>query len=158
MSDRTWRRPHDTARQGRDATLAQVIDTIDQTAPPTKTALADRVGISEQYLSELLQDLKTDDIVRKAYVVDNKCVYESADVVSRLHDQTASETTTTNFNKTSDTQTEVSESTKHASDKRMQTDINTLSATLTDRSQVTENEASVSVLDLLERLDTVTTT
>lgn len=158
MSDRTWRRPHDTARQGRDATLAQVIDTIDQTAPPTKTALADRVGISEQYLSELLQDLKTDDIVRKAYVVDNKCVYESADVVSRLYDQTASETTTTDFNKTSDTQTEVSESTKHASDKRMQTDINTLSATLTDRSQVTENEASVSVLDLLDRLDTVTTT
>jgi len=95
MSNRTWRRPHDATRQGRDATLAQVIDTIDQTAPPTKAALAEQIGISEQYASELLQDLKADNIVRKGYVVDNERVYQSADIVSRLNNQTTSQATTT---------------------------------------------------------------
>jgi DNA-binding Lrp family transcriptional regulator len=85
MSRRRWHRPRDATRQGRDATLAQIIEAIDRTAPETKGRLADEVGISEQYLSELLQELKRDDVVRKAYVVDDDAVYASADSVSRLH-------------------------------------------------------------------------
>jgi len=84
MSWRNWHRPRDGTRQGRDATLAQVIEAIDQTAPGTKTRIAEEVGISEQYLSDLLQELKADDIVRKAYVVDDQAVYEAAETVSKL--------------------------------------------------------------------------
>lgn len=84
MSRRTWRSPRDVAPQGRDATLAQIIEAIERTAPETKADLAEHVGISEQYLSELLQELKQDDIVRKAYVVDDAAVYANADVISRL--------------------------------------------------------------------------
>ncbi|MFW6002998.1 MAG: PhoU family transcriptional regulator [Halanaeroarchaeum sp.] len=70
--------------QGRDATLTQVIEAIDRTAPATKTQLAETVGISEQYLSELLGELKGEDIVRKAYVVDDDQLYRSARGVSKL--------------------------------------------------------------------------
>ena len=87
MSRRMWHRPRDAARQGRDATLAAVIEAIDRTAPDTKARLADEVGISEQYLSELLQELKSDDIVRKAYVIDDERIYRSADDVSRLYEE-----------------------------------------------------------------------
>ncbi|ERG92441.1 MAG: hypothetical protein J07HQW1_02485 [Haloquadratum walsbyi J07HQW1] len=161
MSNKTWRRPHDRTRQGRDATLAQIIDVIDQTAPPTKAALAERVGISEQYLSELLQELKADDIVRKGYVVDNKRVYQSADVVSRLSKETSSQTTTKPTETNSDqrqTETTTCDPSEDASDEKTQAEFNALSATLTEWSQTTENERSVSVLDLLARLNTITTT
>ncbi len=85
MSREMWHRPRDAIRQGRDATLAQVVEAIDRTAPETKARLAAEVGISEQYLSELLQELKRDDVVRKAYVVDDAAVYANADTVSPLH-------------------------------------------------------------------------
>lgn len=84
MARRTWHRSRDATRQGRDATLAHVVEAIDRTAPETKADLAETVGISEQYLSELLQELKRDDVVTKAYVVDDEAVYETADSVSRL--------------------------------------------------------------------------
>jgi DNA-binding Lrp family transcriptional regulator len=84
MFRRTWNRSGHGRQKGRDATLADVIETIDRTAPGTKAELAERVGVSEQYLSELLQELKTDDIVRKAYVVDDDQVYDSAPFVSSL--------------------------------------------------------------------------
>lgn len=84
MSHNMWSRPRDTARQGREATLAQVIEAIDRTAPDTKARLAEEVGISKQYLSELLQELKSDDLVRKAYVVDNEQIYRSAGYISNL--------------------------------------------------------------------------
>jgi len=77
-----------TSQQGRDATRAQVIEAIDRTAPRTKADLATTVGISEQYLSELLQELKADGVVRKAYVVDDATVYADATGVSRLWDAT----------------------------------------------------------------------
>jgi DNA-binding Lrp family transcriptional regulator len=86
MSRRSWHRPRDATQQGRDATLAQVIECVDRAAPETKTELADAVGISEQYLSELLRDLKANDIVRKAYVVDDAAVYANAKSISLLHD------------------------------------------------------------------------
>lgn len=86
MSRRTWHRSRNATHQGRDATLAQVIEAIDRTAPGTKAQLADEVGISEQYLSELLQDLKGDGVVRKAYVVDDDAVFDVATGVSRLFD------------------------------------------------------------------------
>jgi phosphate transport system protein len=84
MSWRNWHRPRDATREGREATLAQVIEAVDQTAPRTKAQLAETVGVSEQYLSDLLQELKADDVVRKAYVVDDEAVYETAGSVSRL--------------------------------------------------------------------------
>ncbi len=79
-----WHPRGNAGYQGRDATLTQVIEAIDRTAPGTKTRLAETVGISEQYLSELLGELKGEDIVRKAYVVDNDQLYRSARGISNL--------------------------------------------------------------------------
>ena len=84
MSHRTWQRPLSAGTQGRDATRAQVVEAIDRTAPETKGELAGTVGISEQYLSELLQELKAEEVVRKGYVVDDAALYQSAPNVSRL--------------------------------------------------------------------------
>ncbi|MFD1643911.1 PhoU family transcriptional regulator [Halohasta litorea] len=84
MSRRMWHPRGNAGYQGRDATLTQVIEAIDRTAPGTKTRLAETVGISEQYLSELLGELKGEDIVRKAYVVDNDQLYRSARGISNL--------------------------------------------------------------------------
>ncbi len=103
-------------QQGRNATLAQVIETIDRTAPETKPQLAEKIGISEQYLSELLQELKQDGIVQKAYVVDDDAVYAAADTVSTL-----------------------------------------LSGETDTRTSAQSAERGTAVLDLLRRLDEVTT-
>ncbi|WP_128225258.1 PhoU family transcriptional regulator [Halobacteriaceae bacterium SHR40] len=83
MFRQTWQRP--LGAGGRDATCTQVIEAIDRTAPETKAELAGTVGISEQYLSELLQELKAEDIVRKGYVVDDGALYTSSDTISKLH-------------------------------------------------------------------------
>jgi phosphate transport system protein len=83
MSRRTWQRP--LGGGGRDATRAQVVEAIDRTAPETKAELARTVGISEQYLSELLQELKTDDVVRKGYVVDDAALYDGSKQISKLY-------------------------------------------------------------------------
>jgi phosphate transport system protein len=82
MFHRTWHRPLGTG--GRDATCTQVIETIDRTAPETKAELAGAVGISEQYLSELLQELKAENIVRKGYVIDDDALYTSSGTISKL--------------------------------------------------------------------------
>jgi DNA-binding Lrp family transcriptional regulator len=84
MSRRTWRRP--LGASGRDATRARVVEAIDRTAPKTKEELARTVGISEQYLSELLQELKAQGVVRKGYVVDNAALYDSSKHVSDLYE------------------------------------------------------------------------
>lgn len=84
MSRRMWHPRGNAGYQGRDATLTQIIEAIDRTAPGTKTQLAETVGISEQYLSELLGELKAEDIVRKAYVVDDDQLYGSARWISKL--------------------------------------------------------------------------
>lgn len=83
MSFQTWQRP--LGADGRDATRAQVIEAIDRTAPETKEELAQTVGISEQYLSELLQELKRDGIVIKSYAVDDAALYDSSRHVSKLY-------------------------------------------------------------------------
>ena len=94
MSHHPWQRPLAASQQGRDATRAQVVEAIDRTAPRTKADLASTVGISEQYLSELLQELKADGVVRKAYVVDDANVYADATGLSRLHGKADGEDTT----------------------------------------------------------------
>ncbi|GGN21539.1 MarR family transcriptional regulator [Halarchaeum nitratireducens] len=82
MSKRRWYRPHDFTPQGRNATLVQLIEVIDHSAPETKADLADEIGISEQYLSELLQHLKRSGVVKKAYVVDEDTAYAQATKIS----------------------------------------------------------------------------
>ncbi len=84
MSRRVWQRP--LGAGGRDTTRAQVVEAIDQTAPETKTDLAETVGISKQYLSEILQELKRADVVQKGYVVDDTALYEDAKQISKLYD------------------------------------------------------------------------
>jgi DNA-binding Lrp family transcriptional regulator len=84
MSRRTWRRP--LGAGGREATRAQVVEAIDRTAPETKGELAQTVGISEQYLSELLRELKGKGVVRKGYVVDDAALYEGSRHLSKLYD------------------------------------------------------------------------
>jgi phosphate transport system protein len=92
MSHYTWRRPLGVG--GRDATLAQVVEAIDRTAPETKAELARTVDISEQYLSELLQELKTEGFVRKGYVVDDTALYAGSRHISKLYDNGSASTET----------------------------------------------------------------
>jgi DNA-binding Lrp family transcriptional regulator len=79
-----WSQPSSTPRQGREATLARVVETIDRTAPETKAELAEELGLSGHYLSELLQELKSEGVVRKGYVVDDATVYDRAPAFSEL--------------------------------------------------------------------------
>ncbi len=83
-----WHRPRKRSRHGREATIAQVIETIDLIAPETKSELATEVGLSEQYLSEILQELKRDGIVKKGYVVDENALHEHAESISQLTEET----------------------------------------------------------------------
>lgn len=83
MSRRTWQ---STQRAGgRDATRAKVVEAIDRHTPDTKAELAQTVGISKQYLSELLQELKDDDVVHKGYVIDNSSLYDGSKQISKLY-------------------------------------------------------------------------
>jgi DNA-binding Lrp family transcriptional regulator len=79
-----WSQPSLTPQGGREVTLARVIETIDRTAPETKGELAEELGLSKHYLSELLQELKGNGIVRKGYVVDDVAVYDTASCLSEL--------------------------------------------------------------------------
>lgn len=79
-----WYGAQETSRSGREATIARVIETVDLVTPETKSELATAMGISEQYLSELLRELKADDIVTKGYVVDEDALYENVETVSSL--------------------------------------------------------------------------
>jgi DNA-binding Lrp family transcriptional regulator len=83
MSRQTWQRPLKAG--GRDATRAQVVEAIDRNAPETKAELAQTVGISKQYLSELLQELKADDVVTKGYIVDDAALYDGSQQISNLY-------------------------------------------------------------------------
>jgi DNA-binding Lrp family transcriptional regulator len=85
MSRQTWKRSRTAGQQGRDATRAQIVETIDRTVPETKGELAQEVGISEQYLSELLQELKAEGVIQKSYVVDNEALYHSSKDISKLN-------------------------------------------------------------------------
>lgn len=87
----TWYGAQETSRSGREATIARVIETVDLVTPETKSELAAAMGISEQYLSELLRELKTDDIVKKGYVVDEDALYENIETVSLLTDDAGDE-------------------------------------------------------------------
>lgn len=78
---------------GRESTIAEVIEAVEATAPETKEQLADEVDLSIHYLSELVQELKTDGIVKKAYVVDEAAVYDAAENVSELWEEGGGETT-----------------------------------------------------------------
>jgi len=72
---------------GREATIAQVIETIDETAPETKEELATHLDLSTHYLSEIFQELKAEDIITKSYVVDEKAVYDAIDTISNVYNQ-----------------------------------------------------------------------
>lgn len=137
-----WHRPRGVARQGRDATLAQVIEAIDQTAPDTKARLAEEVDISEQYLSELLQELKNDEIVRKAYVIDDERIYNSAKYVSRLYE---------GDNSADGIDTDTPDTSPPTSDTHGTAPFETAHST-------GDEERGATVLGLLERLDEVTAT
>jgi DNA-binding Lrp family transcriptional regulator len=84
MSRTTWNGVRVTSRRDREATIARIVETIDAVAPETKRELAAEVGLSEQYLSELLEELKRDGVVTKGYVVDEAALYDSVETVSRL--------------------------------------------------------------------------
>ncbi|QCC50958.1 PhoU family transcriptional regulator [Halapricum salinum] len=66
----------------RERTLATVIEAIDTEAPETKAELAETVGLSQNYLSEVLQELKHKGMVRKAYVVDDDAIFEQVEEVA----------------------------------------------------------------------------
>lgn len=86
MSRETWPYVARSNRGDLDATRIEVIETIDSTAPETKAELATQMGLSEHYLSELLQGLKSDGLIRKAYIVDDEAVFENAAAVSELYE------------------------------------------------------------------------
>lgn len=86
-----WNHPEASRPHGRDGTLARVIEAIDRNAPETKADLADQLGLSQHYLSELLQELKADGVVQKAYVVDDEAVYAAAKSISEIEPTRSSE-------------------------------------------------------------------
>jgi phosphate transport system protein len=88
MSRETWPYVTRSNRGDQDATRIEVLETIDSRAPETKAELATQMGLSEHYLSELLQELKSDGMIRKAYVVNDEAVFENASTVSELSEET----------------------------------------------------------------------
>jgi len=72
---------------GREATVAHVIEAVDATAPETKEDLADQLDLSTHYVSEIFQELKSEGVITKSYVIDDEAVYETADAVSPLQDK-----------------------------------------------------------------------
>ena len=78
---------------GREATIAQVIETIDETAPETKEELATHLDLSTHYLSEIFQELKSEGVITKSYVVDERAVYDAIHDISNVYNQ---ESTTEN--------------------------------------------------------------
>lgn len=82
MDEKSWYGRPMSKRTGRERTIVELIETVDQHAPETKKELAEQTDISEQYLSELLQELKRDGIVKKSYVVDEAQIYSKVDKVS----------------------------------------------------------------------------
>jgi DNA-binding transcriptional regulator LsrR (DeoR family) len=62
------------------------VETVDRVEPETKAELAQEVGISQQYLSELLQELKATGVIQKSYVVDNEALYDASEAISKLYD------------------------------------------------------------------------
>jgi phosphate transport system protein len=82
---RTPRRTNAISNHGRDTTLAEVIEMIDQTAPETKAELAETMDLSEHYLSELLQELKDEDVICKGYVVDREAAFDAAPSISKFN-------------------------------------------------------------------------
>ncbi|MFB6250070.1 MAG: helix-turn-helix domain-containing protein [Halobellus sp.] len=107
MSRRIWQRPPRAG--GRDATRAEVVEAIDRTTPESKQELAQTVGISSQYLSELLQELKRQKVVRKGYVVDNGALFESSRDISKLFGADASSGETASDDEPGDLGTELLE-------------------------------------------------
>ncbi|ELY63241.1 hypothetical protein [Natrinema versiforme] len=107
MSRQTWQRP--LGAGGRDATRVHIVEAIDRTAPETKAELARTVDISEQYLSELLQELKAADIVRKGYVVDDAALYDNSRHISKLYGSDTSVTEMVSNAESGDHGTEVLE-------------------------------------------------
>ncbi|MDQ2074924.1 PhoU family transcriptional regulator [Haloarcula sp. H-GB4] len=73
---------------GREATVSHVIEAIDATAPETKEDLADQLDLSTHYISEIFQELKSEGVITKSYVIDNDAVYKTADAVSPLQNKT----------------------------------------------------------------------
>lgn len=69
-------------RTKRERTLIEIIEAIDEHAPETKTQLGDVVGLSDNYLSELLRDLKNNGLITKAYVVNEDAVFDAAQSLS----------------------------------------------------------------------------
>jgi DNA-binding Lrp family transcriptional regulator len=84
MDRKSWHNQTVSKHTGRERTVVQLIETIDRCAPETKKELAEEVDISEQYLSELLQDLKRDGIIKKSYVVDEAQIYSNVETISPL--------------------------------------------------------------------------
>ena len=91
MDDGMWYNQPQSNRNGREATVSRLIETIDRCSPETKEELAEEADISEQYLSDLLQDLKRDGIVQKSYVIDESQVYANVGAVSQLLNDDAPE-------------------------------------------------------------------
>lgn len=69
-------------RTKRERRLVEIIEAIDEHAPETKAALADATGLSDNYLSELLRELKRNGLITKAYVVNEAAVFDAAQSLS----------------------------------------------------------------------------
>jgi DNA-binding Lrp family transcriptional regulator len=84
MNRKIWYNHPKSNRNGREMTISRLIETIDRCPAETKEELAEETDISEQYLSDLLQELKRDGIVKKSYVIDEAQIYSNIGSVSPL--------------------------------------------------------------------------
>jgi DNA-binding Lrp family transcriptional regulator len=79
-----WYHSGASRQNRREMTTVQIIEAIEWTAPETKQELAEAVGISEQYLSEILRELKSRGVVTKSYVIDPQRLYDNLELVSSI--------------------------------------------------------------------------
>ncbi|MEY7850110.1 PhoU family transcriptional regulator [Natrarchaeobius sp. A-rgal3] len=62
--------------------IRDVVEAVDRCAPETKRRLAEETDLSEHYISEIVQELKRNGLIRKGYVVDRAAMYEHAVTVT----------------------------------------------------------------------------
>lgn len=75
-----------------NVTRSRIVEAIDRRHPETLADLSARLDITEDYLSRQVRELKDEGVVRKAYVVDRRTVYDVAPPLSEIGEGTTGNT------------------------------------------------------------------
>ena len=73
----------------RNKTLKRILDVILYENPSTQDEIAEKLGISRRYVTQLLQPLVKDGTVKRAYMIDLKSYEHLAESISRYSYRTS---------------------------------------------------------------------